>query len=297
MPLRRLFGQGREPSPRPRPYDYRADPDMAPFLGPEVLALSERLARRGALERETYEHLYRERFETGRELVIGQTEYGPQHKERFWELFNACAILLEGRAAPCLLEVGTSELTALYRPLLPGLALHLADRPAEPGYIGFTREVSEHISGCSAYFAVDLEGGAPAVAASGLEAGAYDLVVFTEVIEHLDVNPVEMLGALLGLLKDDGFLYLTTPNFFRRENLEKIARLENPQEVFPAGDGNWDGHHHHREYAAKELLRFAVEAGGRVAAFYFSDCWDRDPSLPEHERANLVLVVARGAGG
>jgi hypothetical protein len=116
---------------------------------------------------------------------------------------------------------------------------------------------------------------------------------FTEVLEHLDVNPVELLEALLVLLKRDGFLYLTTPNFFRRENRERFYRFENPQQVYPIGQGNWDRHHHHREYGFKELFRFIEAAGGQTVAFYFSSCWDVEPLPPEHERGNLVFVVRR----
>lgn len=85
----------------------------------------------------------------------------------------------------------------------------------------------------------------------------YDTIVFAEVLEHLAVNPVELLRALLALHNRDGLLYLTTPNLFRAEKREKWLALENPQQVFPAADGHWDRHHHHREYGAAELLRFA----------------------------------------
>lgn len=272
-------------------YDYREDSDLAPFLTGDVLSLSQSLADCGMITAQTYDAVYQERFEDGKELVIGQAEYGPQHRERFRELFNACAYLLADRPAPRMLEFGTSEFSAMYKRFCPDMVLDLSDRPVAPGYIGFTEAVARRITDCNGYFPVDLTGGAAAVVHSAIPPQAYDLVVFTEVIEHLDVHPVELIEALLGLLKAEGWLYLTTPNFFRRENLARIARFENPQEVYPAGNGNWDGHHHHREYAAKELFRFVEQAGGRTAAFYFSACWDSDADLPAHERANLVFVI------
>lgn len=274
-------------------YDYRSDPDMAEFLSPLFLERSESLQSSETLSRSTYDRLYREHFESGRELIVGQAEYGPQHKERFRELFNAAVFLLQGRTAPRVLELGTSEFSAFFRDLLPSVELHLSDRPVPPDYIGFTESVARRISGCTAYEAVDLERGADAIRSSNLENGSYDLIVFTEVLEHLDINPVEMLAALLALLRPNGFLYLSTPNFFRRENRIKLARFENPQEVYPAADGNWDRHHHHREYGAKELFHFVRRAGGRTHAFYFSSCWDTDPPPPPHERANMVFVIRR----
>jgi hypothetical protein len=119
----------------------------------------------------------------------------------------------------------------------------------------------------------------------------------TEVLEHLVVNPVEFLGSLINLLAAGGFLYLTTPNFFRLENLEKINCRINPQVVFPKRGENFDAHHHYREYDMEELVRFVGEAGGKVVARYFSGCWDEDALLSgilkEHpeRKANLVLVV------
>jgi SAM-dependent methyltransferase len=277
-------------------YDHRCDPDLVPFLPEAVLQQSDRLRTGSVLSRETYERIYRERFDLGRALIVGQAEYGPQHKERFWEMFNAAAHLLQGRSSPRVLEFGTSEFSAFFRPLLPGVELDLSDRPVEPGYIGFTEEVARRMAGCQAYQPIDLEDGAPAILQSGLVAGSYDLVVFAEVLEHLDINPVDLLAALLTLLKDDGYVYLTTPNFFRRENRLKLARFENPQEVYPAAAGNWDRHHHHREYGAKELFRFISAAGGHTHAFYFSACWDTEPLPQEHERGNLVFVISRRGG-
>ncbi|MFP4063854.1 MAG: hypothetical protein ACLFS2_13770, partial [Halochromatium sp.] len=59
-------------------------------------------------------------------------------------------------------------------------------------------------------------------------------------------------------------------------------------------------HHHHREYGAAELLRFAHQAGAEVIAFHYSDCWDQPPDLApdlapdltEDERGNLVFLLA-----
>jgi hypothetical protein len=48
------------------------------------------------------------------------------------------------------------------------------------------------------------------------------------------------------------------------------------------------------------LFQFIGDAGGVVAAFYFSDCWKEDEEIAEHlnrhpdERGNMVFVVRRG---
>ena len=128
--------------------------------------------------------------------------------------------------------------------------------------------------------------------------GPFDLVVFTEVLEHLSRHPVEVLRFLLKRLTFRGSLYLTTPNAFSHGKLQLIGRRRNPQQVFPRGDENWDAHYHSREYSMSELVEFVKEARGRVRAVHFSSCWDG----PEHarhlaqhpdQRSTLVVVVSR----
>jgi hypothetical protein len=118
-------------------------------------------------------------------------------------------------------------------------------------------------------------------------------VLFAEVLEHLVVHPVEVLTPLLSLLRPGGYLYLTTPNFFRRQNRRRMAAWDNPQEVYPRGDGNWDLHYHHREYGHREMFRFVEAAGGVTRAFYFSACWDDPDDLPDNpaEYGNMVFVI------
>jgi SAM-dependent methyltransferase len=127
--------------------------------------------------------------------------------------------------------------------------------------------------------------------------GKFDLVFCCEVLEHLLVNPVNLLRFLLQFLKPSGFLYLTTPNFLSDINLEKLSLWENPQPVYPQGYSPDEAFHHHvREYAMPELLRFVIEAGGVVDSFAFSGCWQPPEevarSWPEQLR-NMITVIRR----
>ena len=121
----------------------------------------------------------------------------------------------------------------------------------------------------------------------------FGFFVFSFIKSDLVVNPVELLREFLRLLKPSGSLYLTTPNFYRQENLEKIAARRNPQHLFPGLNANWDAHFHHREYCLKELLDIIRQAGGETAMFYFSDCWDVDApaTMTKDQRSNLVFVI------
>lgn len=256
-------------------------------------ALNVALQSCSGMTRADYDAAWSSIFEVGADqLVIGQQDYGLHHEQRFFELINAIAYFHARFGQPfALMEFGPSEFTRLYKGFFNNLRLTTADRPVADDYVGFNEEVSRHKLGAEAYVAVDLCRPDQFDKAADL-AGTQDLVLFCEVLEHLDVHPVEVLRFLLRLIKPDGHIYLTTPNFFRAENRRKFAAWENPQEVYPIQGGNWDAHHHHREYGFRELVRFVAEAGGTVRGFYHSGCWDADPkSVPVAELGNLVFVL------
>jgi SAM-dependent methyltransferase len=257
-------------------------------------ALSSELERCSVLSRARYAALCDAIFASGRPLIVGQEEYATTHRERFYELMNAALVLTRGCRAPRLLEFGPSEFTAMYGQLIAEVELVVADRPVPPDYVGFTEARCRRFPGCAGYVAVDLASATDMDARLGT-VGAFDLVVLAEVIEHLPIHPVDVLARVIRLLRPAGALYLTTPNFFAQAHLEQWAKGENPCAVYPAGDENWDAHHHYREYEAVELAGFIRAAGGTIEAFCFSGCWDPPgDARPAHRRANLVFVVRRG---
>jgi SAM-dependent methyltransferase len=282
-------------------HDYTADPDIAPYLTPALEQLAARLQACNEIELARYEKAWAEVFVEREELVVGQRSYGRIHKQRFWELVNAFSLLIdgfEGKDARRILEIGASEFSGVYRKLFPQIRLDILDRPYDPTYIGFTEAVCRRIAGCEAFHAVDLADYRMLVPA--LERlPQYDLILLAEVLEHLPIHPLDLLPSLIQRLTPTGAIYLTTPNCFAYHKLLQIKSRWNPQTVYPRQDGNWDAHHHYREYAAKELFKFITEAGGSVAAFYFSDCWNEGKEIADHlhqqpdERGNMVFVVRR----
>jgi SAM-dependent methyltransferase len=256
-------------------------------------ALSQELQRGEALPRARYDALWTQIFASGVPLIVGQADYGVTHRERFFELMNAALVLTRGCRSPRLLEFGPSEFSAMYAQLIPDLELVLVDRPVPPDYVGFTEARCRASLGCAGYAAVDLARPADMDEKLG-PLGAFDLIVLCEVIEHLPIHPVDLIARLLRLLTPGGRLYLTTPNFFAQARLAALARGENPCAVYPAGDGNWDAHHHYREYEAVELAEFIQASAGSVEAFCFSGCWDdAGTTLPMHRRGNMVYVTRR----
>lgn len=227
-------------------------------------------------------------------LVIGQDEYGVTHQRRFFETINALAILGAGRSGARLLEFGASDFSVLYRRFFSASTLAIADRPVPEDYIGFTENVARNKLGASEFYAIDLQAAQQFDSLLG-NMPRFSHILFCEVLEHLVVNPVEIIKFLISLLNDDGILYLTTPNFFRKQNLEKISQRINPQEIYPQGSGNWDAHFHHREFDIRELTAFAKAAQAEVKACYFSDCWDtgQGNQYDDESLGNIVMVLGR----
>ncbi len=268
----------------------------APLALPNaVRQLSEALAACDAVGWEAYVAAWRDVFDNpSHALIIGQDAYGVTHQRRFFETMNALAVLGAGRAGARLLEFGASDFSILYRRFFPAASLAIADRPVPDDYIGFTADIAHHKLGASAFHTIDLQ--APQSFTSlANELPRYTHILFCEVLEHLLVDPVEVLKFLLALLSEDGVLYLTTPNFFRGENISKITQRINPQEVYPPSGGNWDAHFHHREFGVRELLNFAAAAGGSVQACYFSGCWETPgaASVDDELLGNIVMVLSR----
>jgi SAM-dependent methyltransferase len=228
--------------------------------------------------------------------VPGQADYATGHQRRFHELFLAVRTLTESTAAPRILEFGPSLFSTLYESFCPGCRLVFVDRPTRSRDESFEPILRPLMSSPIEFVEVDLLGDLDAAAPLLDRFGRFDLVVFTEVLEHLARHPAEVLAFLLHRLAPAGVLYLTTPNALGRSKLRAIRRGRNPQQMYPRRGDNIDAHHHVREYSMVELIEAVREAGGQLRALYFSMCWD-DPqeldSLRERpaESGNLVLVA------
>jgi SAM-dependent methyltransferase len=96
----------------------------------------------------------------------------------------------------------------------------------------------------------------------------FDLIVFTEVLEHFNFHPLPTLLKIRDLLTDDGRLYLSTPDAAEWGRVTKYyARLEDIP--FPlAGAPLVDDHVY--QYNKEELLGLIHQAGFRVVRQAFA---------------------------
>lgn len=107
-----------------------------------------------------------------------------------------------------------------------------------------------------------------------------DLLLFTEVIEHLSRNASEILTECRRVLKTGGVLVLTTPNV---KNLANRIRKLFRKPIYPAPEalGVKPQQRHHREYAAGEISAMLSAAGLKII---------KKKYLPGTERAILNNV-------
>ncbi|MGC8622312.1 MAG: class I SAM-dependent methyltransferase, partial [Caldisphaera sp.] len=82
----------------------------------------------------------------------------------------------------------------------------------------------------------------------------YDLIIFTEVLEHLMIDDKKVIEALWMMLNENGILLLSVPNALTLKNRLKVIFGKNP--YWPKSDivkGVYGGYGHIREYAFSEI--------------------------------------------
>jgi SAM-dependent methyltransferase len=244
----------------------------------------------GLIDQAAFETLWR-----GLQQTHPGDNYITRHKDRYYELFDHLAHFTAGRESPRVCEIGVSAFTRFYTQLLPQIDLVTVDRSLD--LFGVEAPFAIEECGASQHYNIDLnresihpDWGTPPL-------GTFDYVVFCEVLEHLRVNPVQLFEELLSLLKPDGLLYLTTPNFFSYYHLRQIAHWENPQDIFHRRGEDKHAACHYREFSMAELIQFTGEAGGKIIKAYHSDVWEDETlrkalaQTPEMY-SNLVIVAA-----
>jgi 2-polyprenyl-3-methyl-5-hydroxy-6-metoxy-1,4-benzoquinol methylase len=113
----------------------------------------------------------------------------------------------------------------------------------------------------------------------------FDAVLFSEVIEHLNINPMPVLLEINRILKPDGILYITTPNqvkllnriiiilggSIRNSVSTSVTQIDQSQNTICGI--------HWREYTMNELVEILEIAGFSIKKYSFSNNTKKNTSL------------------
>jgi SAM-dependent methyltransferase len=98
--------------------------------------------------------------------------------------------------------------------------------------------------------------------------GRFDLLLFCEIIEHLQHDPVAVLRKIKRILRPSGKLILSTPNVSRLEN---VARLIGGANIYDPYSGYGPYGRHNREYNRHELYLLLDYCGFDIEVFFSAD--------------------------
>ena len=97
---------------------------------------------------------------------------------------------------------------------------------------------------------------------------SFDAVLFCEVLEHLQSDPVKVVREIKRVLKPSGHLILTTPNVSRLENVCRMVAGENIYDPY-SGYGPYG--RHNREYNKHELAQLLQYCGFDIEQLFSAD--------------------------
>lgn len=96
----------------------------------------------------------------------------------------------------------------------------------------------------------------------------FDVIIFTEVLEHLNFHPLPTLEKIYSLLKDDGYLYLSTPDALSWGKVttyySSLTDIPYPNKDLPPIDT------HIYIYDKTELVDVLNSAGFKIKRFEYS---------------------------
>ena len=176
--------------------------------------------------------------------------YSDIHKRRFADTLHLCKAYAPDPSAR-VLDIGRSELTSYLSTFYwniqtLGLDLALDDGGhREQGGMNSLKHIRFDL----------LESSAPS---AWPDCGPFDLIVFSEVLEHLHVAPEFVFAFLRSLLSPAGVLMCTTPNATEIGKRLRMLAGRNPYERIRLYAGNPG---HFREYTQKELVEIGCGAG------------------------------------
>jgi len=225
-------------------------------------------------------------------------DYYDFHKARFQELHGFLARIDQERPIGRLLEISTMPYTTgIWKEYLKSLeflaAIDLLEAQGGPSR---DRVMSY---GADKHVEVDLnKADLESLADTLIEGGGYDVIIATEVVEHLQKDFSEIARFMFKCLAPGGVAIVTTPNAVSEMHLLYVFNGKNPYQRFLGYNANHGGHMHFREYTMTELVEDVAKVNAGLFMQVYSACWRDDATRfatedRYHLRQNNVILFGR----
>jgi len=132
----------------------------------------------------------------------------------------------------------------------------------------------------------DIEGAFPFSDAS------FDIVIFTEVLEHLSRDPSHTMSEINRITKLGGCIVLSTPNCASMRSVLRILRGGNPN-IYPIYQRKPSTDRHNHEYVPWEILELLKLSGYTLSTFKTIDVY-KDPQFGCMRKFQAKAILALG---
>lgn len=133
-----------------------------------------------------------------------------------------------------------------------------------------------------------------------LESECVDFVLCSEVIEHLDIDPMFMLVEINRIMKKNGKMLITSPNCCSGRNFWKIAHGYRPH-FFMQYIKNRSANRHNFEYDMRSLKILLESAGYKIEKSFTKDVFEepsedglnllRSMNLSTEDRGDCIFIL------
>jgi SAM-dependent methyltransferase len=227
-------------------------------------------------------------------------EYYNTHKKRFSQIFN---LIPHAKKKSFAIELGA---TSFFQPLL---GFHFGYSRVMGTIFSSNVEEKKY----SRIFSLDGKNVATEVVSINLESDLFpledesvDFILCSEVIEHLDIDPMFMMSELNRILRIGGRLLLTTPNSCSARNFWKIANGYRPH-FFMQYERSRSPYRHNIEWDVHGLHLLFRSAGFGNINYLTQDVFE-SPSvdgiqllkscrLPTNDRGDCIFMHAEKVSG
>ena len=171
-----------------------------------------------------------------------------------------------------ILELGTSGfIPQALSQLFPGVTIDVTNFDDKGEVV---QRLGKPVSGRAAYGSVEVDAFTIDLEYEDIPAadGTYDIVLCCEVLEHMEIDPMFMLGEVNRVLKNNGVLLLTTPNVLSSRGLTKMSEGHEPY-FYMQYHSNRAYHRHNYEYTVNSVWRL-LRAGGFDATVWTEDLFE-----------------------